>query len=256
MLPPALKEEVMPRKPSKLSESIHQQLNVYAIAAGAAGVSVLALAQSAEAKIVYTKAQEGIGLRHAYKLDLTHNGTIDFVLQETEGGSQGFKAIQLAAMVEMGNMVEGSTAPNGRGYGAALKAGAPIGGRQRFVGARSGEFMATVQQSDTVFLKYYGNWYNVTDRYLGFKFKIDGKTHYGWARLNVEFRGFAIKATLTGYAYETVPNKSIIAGATKGPDDDDQPAPMSLKPRTPEPAMLGMLAVGEPGLSIWRREES
>ena len=31
-----------------------------------------------------------------------------------------------------------------------------------------------------------------------------------------------ITATLTGYAYETVPNKAIIAGKTKGPDAEQR----------------------------------
>src|SRR5580693_5813065 len=33
-----------------------------------------------------------------------------------------------------------------------------------------------------------------------------------------------ITATLTGYAYETIPGKAIIAGATKGPDDGEPSA--------------------------------
>jgi hypothetical protein len=45
-----------------------------------------------------------------------------------------------------------------------------------------------------------------------------------------------------------------IAGATKGPDEAEPTA--SLKTRTPEPATLGVLALGAPGLSIWKREES
>jgi hypothetical protein len=41
-----------PRKTaSNLSELIHQQINMYAIAAGAAGLCVLGLAQPSEAKI-------------------------------------------------------------------------------------------------------------------------------------------------------------------------------------------------------------
>ena len=62
-----------------------------------------------------------------------------------------------------------------------------------------------------------------------------------------------IKAVLLGYAYETIAGKAIIAGATSGPDAE--PA-ASLNPRTPEPATLGALAIGAPGLSIWRRRES
>lgn len=42
------------KRPSTLSESLHQRLNSYALAASAAGVGVLALAQPAEARIIYT----------------------------------------------------------------------------------------------------------------------------------------------------------------------------------------------------------
>ena len=109
---------------------------------------------------------------------------------------------------------------------------------------------------DGVAVRTLGRWVNVRDRYLGLKFKINGKFHYDWARLNVKvLKGkFKITATLTGYAYETIPGKAIIAGATKGPDDAETAA--SLHSHTPEPAALGMLALGAPWLSIWRREES
>jgi hypothetical protein len=40
------------RKTADLSVSIHQQLNMYALAAGAAGVGVLALAQPSEPQTI------------------------------------------------------------------------------------------------------------------------------------------------------------------------------------------------------------
>jgi hypothetical protein len=43
-----------PRKTANLSESAHQQLKMYAFAATAAGVGVLALAKPAQGKIIYT----------------------------------------------------------------------------------------------------------------------------------------------------------------------------------------------------------
>jgi hypothetical protein len=67
-------------------------------------------------------------------------------------------------------------------------------------------------------------------------------------------KGGRIKAVLLGYAYETIAGKAIIAGATSGPDDAEPAA--SLNTPTSEPATLGTLAMGAPGLSIWRREES
>jgi hypothetical protein len=69
--------------------------------------------------------------------------------------------------------------------------------------------------------------------------------------------GAFIKATLTGYAYESIPNKPIIAGRTKGPDEASFEGPnAALTLPTREPATLAALAMGAPGLSIWRREES
>jgi uncharacterized repeat protein (TIGR03803 family) len=50
-----------------------------------------------------------------------------------------------------------------------------------------------------------------------------------------------ILAILTGYAYETEPNKPIITGKTKGPDVI-----------TLDPAMLGHLAVGASQIPAWR----
>ncbi len=64
-----------PRKTAVLSASLQHNLNAYAIAAGAAGVSLLALAQPAEGKIVYTPVHENaVGV----DLDLNHDGTADF----------------------------------------------------------------------------------------------------------------------------------------------------------------------------------
>lgn len=77
----------------------------------------------------------------------------------------------------------------------------------------------------------------VTDRYLGLKFVVRGEVHYGWARLSVtlgHYRQFDdVSGTLTGYAYETVPDKPIIAGQITGPDVITVP-----------PETLGGLALG------------
>jgi hypothetical protein len=46
------------RSTATLTDSAHHNLRMYALAAGAAGVSVLALTQPSEAKIVYTSAHK------------------------------------------------------------------------------------------------------------------------------------------------------------------------------------------------------
>jgi hypothetical protein len=111
--------------------------------------------------------------------------------------------------------------------------------------------------------QYYGGpWKNVLHHYLGLKFIIRGKVHYGWARLNVN-AAHGIAATLTGYAYETIPCKSIKAGQTKeaadNPTNNDFGPGASLTspiPDTPQPASLGMLALGAQGVLLWRRKET
>jgi len=57
-------------------------------------------------------------------------------------------------------------------------------------------------------------------------------------------RRYYITATLTGYAYETIPNKPIIAGKTHGKDVI-----------TLQDASLGHLAAGASAILAWRQEE-
>jgi hypothetical protein len=111
----------------------------------------------------------------------------------------------------------------------------------------------------------HGKWANVKDRYLGLKFQIDGKTHYGWPRLSVQLQqqNFQITATLTGYAYETVPHKRIRAGQSAGADEVTTSSgsarlrghPTAAKPvsHDSQPASLGQLALGAAVISPWRR---
>jgi hypothetical protein len=240
-----------PRKTANLSQSLHHQLNMYALAASAAGVGVLVLAQSADAKIVYTPVHHVIGKKGQYKLDLNHDKLADFILLNTRGCNTDYCVDALSAIPSAGNGVEGAKGFLSIPYAFALKRGAKIGPNDQF----SGRLMASSQSSQGTI----GQWLNVTNGYLGLKFTIKGKIHFGWARLTVRVLGGAfIKTTITGYAYETIPNKPIIAGRIKGPDETGnsigQPEDVRTTP-TPEPATLGALAMGAPGLSIWRRKE-
>jgi hypothetical protein len=238
------------RTPSGLSDPLHHRLNLYALAAGSAGVSLLALTQSAEAKIVYTKAHIVIGTNHIYELDLNHDGTADFKISNHTFFTDTTIASLGVFPVQSKNGVVGK--PEGIGlppYAYALLPGATVGPKQPFRGAS----MAWSDGADRG-----GRWANVRGRYLGLKFSIEGKIHYGWARLNVTTGGNRITATLTGYAYETIPNKPIISGKTEGPEEGsvDEANPESLNEPTLQPASLGLLTMGSPGLSVWRREES
>jgi len=203
-----------PRKTTSLSDSLHHQLNMYALAAGAAGVGVLTLSGPAQAKIVYTPAHVVLGDEYYhYQLDLNHDGVTDLTLSNTYSNDivRWFSYAQ--ASPAGGNAVEGI----GR-YASALRPGMQIGGRNHF--RAGGSLMAgTLYTYSHNQSHKTGKWLNVHGRYLGIMFQIKGKPHYGWARMNVtESKSSRFMVVLTGYAYETIPNKPIIAGKTTEPD--------------------------------------
>jgi hypothetical protein len=216
------------RRRSELTESVSKLLDMYVLAATGAGT--LVLSQIADAKVVYTPANvvisTGGGLHH-YNLDLNHDGIADFRFVASYSHTSASKWAILYFSGIGKNQVLGSGARNS--FDAALSAGAKIGPGAPFsVDAHSMAFVISTHRSYGPF--YAGPWANggqgVNGRYLGVRFVIRGKTHYGWARVNVAVSGAkkdekaGVSATLTGYAYETVPDKTIIAGKTKGPDDE------------------------------------
>ncbi len=235
------------RKPADLSDSLHHRLNMYALAASTAGVGLLSLAQPAEAGIVYTPANKGIPrctyhLKQCFKLDLNHDGKADFYIGVDQSTYRSVSNILLwAGPAAQGNQVAGfeSSASYFGQIAYALRAGQRIGPDLRFSGGlMAGRFRPKGHRSGNCV----GDWNNVTKQYLGLRFHIgDHQPHYGWARLDASCarRGHVgEKGLLTGYAYETTPNKPIIAGKTKGPDVI-----------TVDPSSLGRLAQGSAGRS-------
>ena len=228
------------RKASKLSELLQRHLNAYALAASAAGVGVLAFALPAEGRIVYTRTHQQIGYI-PYQIDLNHDGITDFAIETGYSSGPSFGTVDvLASGWGRGNRnhIAGVRGKH-KSLALALKQGDSVGPK-RFLS--TGPFLVwEAFGSHTSTNISSGQWINVKKRYLALSFQIDGKTHYGWARLNVKVNKFypPFDAVLTGYAYETIPNKPIIAGKTKGPDVI-----------TLEPGSLGQLAQGSAGRSV------
>jgi hypothetical protein len=184
-------------------------------------------------------------------LDLDHDGKADFMFLTSQNCA---KTNVCSAYLRVGFATNRKDGVEGVPGGvAALTAGAKIGAQGKFMSYGSMLHIENYRSRTCT-----GSWCNITDRYLGLKFISRGKTHYGWARFNVHNNGLAITYVLTGYAYETIPGRAIIAGKTKGPDDGEPIASLNeqIPKRIPEPATLGALALGAPGLAIWRREEA
>jgi hypothetical protein len=237
------------RKTANLSDSVHHQLNSYALAAGAAGVGMLALAQPCQAKIVYTTAHITVPTNTLLPLDLNHDGVNDLSFTIGAAADSSF----LFAYNLRTNGVVGE-AQNYR-FASALKPGAHIGAERKFLAGPKPDLLwgdyASSGGGGTL-----GKWKNADDRYLGVKFSIKGKIHYGWVRLRVSLPS-RIDAVITGYAYETIPGKAIIAGRTKGLSDGVEQSDAAVPVvATPQSATLGLLALGSNGWSISRREKS
>jgi hypothetical protein len=245
------------RVPVRVFGALQTRLSVYAMAAGAAGVEVLASAHPVQGEVVYTPAHDIIGRNQSFAIDLNHDGIADFTVNNQFTGFIGHSGIYAQAVLKAVPYTGGSMIRTNEGYdgAAAIKKGASIGPKDRL---DPGPGVMASQSAQGVFGTYsFGAWFNVSNEYLGFRFKINGEDRYGWARLTVTWNHkFRIGAGLNGYAYETEPNTPIIAGDEGSGSAESGTEPMSCKVcgRTRSSGTLGELAMGDPGLSVWRRE--
>jgi hypothetical protein len=245
------------RESTRLSASLRNKLDMYGLAAAAAGMSIAALSSPAHAEVVYTPAHKEIG-RTGVIIDFNHDGIADF-----EIASRNFFA-------DGGGMVVYSHQSN-RAFGSSRGEFASMLPLGYTVGPNSAHFKLGVASSayptPKKFLFYcqassgggvcIGPWYQTggaSGSYVGVKFLIDGQVHYGWARLKLEVTGkhFQVAVYLTGYAYETIANKPIVTGKTSGTVEsgakESEPSANAVRPS----ATLGMLSAGAAALPLWR----
>lgn len=247
-------------KTATLSETIDHRAKLYSIAAAAAGVSMLALAQPAEGEVVITKKNIPIpvsvygGHQYLVPISLNNDGITDFSFSLYSFAYHSFFQ-DLNVVPVGGGAVVGAPSPKGISYASALVRGGRIGPSAHF----SSKLRTDVEvahgfnASSKYSRNLYGNWGgNPANRYLGVRFLIDGATHYGWIRLTVTTQPRGFSASITGYAYETVANKKLFAGIPEGSTS----IPAEPRAESLGQPSLGMLAFGTSGLALWRRDEN
>lgn len=269
------------RQPTHLPEHLNQRLCRYAesavatatqasnwnlpaaVTVSAVGLGVLALPPFAAAEIVYTPAHQSVFhfKRGGLIIDLNNDGVPDGSLY-VYGSSRSYQVNrELSAFARLGN----GLAVSAQGYASALALGAVIGPAARFaLQADMARCEIGESSGGQIVHSSRGPWPSVQNRYLGFKFQINGETHYAWARFstsgfpeppnNLHYFVCNAKATLTGYAYETIPDKPILAGiipyAESNTGNDSVP---DFKPPDVKVPTLGVLASGAAALDLWRR---
>jgi len=244
----------------RLDWRLEKRLLSYAVAATASGVGVLACSPHAEATVVYTQTWIPIApVSSVTNLDLNNDGIVDFQISNKVGTfrcgeSSNYCFVTLRVLPQNASNAIWGTG----GSASALGNGVTVGSQGKFQAGH--QFMAKEhfsRQSSTYGTA--GPWKETTRGYLGLKFIIQGQVHYGWARLNVTATIKGIYGAISGYAYETVPNKPIRTGqqggaamkkhnARLGPAPLDAPASM--------PGGLGSLATGAAGLAPRRVQDA
>ncbi len=266
------------REPARLTGKLDGRLLSYAVAATAAGIGI-AQAQPAEAEVVAHPANISVPYNGGLvQFDINGDGQMDFGLSfGSEKGpkhrarrqtcssdcppsfSSDMKVIPAQAANEIWQTGQkaGFTGEGSVYCAAALGPGRRVGPSAAFKGpgTRAMYWVYENPISGGVFTAC--RWNSEATRYLGVKFvDTKGNLHYGWVRVAIGYSA-GETVTITGYAYETVPNKGITTGVTHGAvEDASMVAPESMfTPTSAAPASLGLLALGSSGLEIWRRPE-
>jgi hypothetical protein len=240
--------------------NLNRQVGFYSLAAVMAGVSVLALAEPAVGEVVVTKKTIPIpmvpfGTVGPVRISMANNGidNFGFNLYNDSNSLIDDRGLGVWAVAGHDGVIVGGSF---YAKALALKRGAEIGPSANF-----SSFSGALIEATEIFSSakaFRGYWQDSKDRYLGVHFPINGKTHYGWIRVTVtadpQAKGPFLSAKITAYAYETVPNKPILAGTAGIATAAEVQVPEDIqKPGRP---LLGILALGADGLPLWRREET
>lgn len=231
------------RHPAPVRAGFNRRWLQYAMAAGAG----LAMAgQPAEAEIVYTPPRSYTLTPFSFlPIDFNHRGGAEFSVRCNYSSLFGFGSLNLyqaGRFVSAGTASVVGTFAGAQLEAAALPPGARIGPEANFQNIDRRFAQMAFNHSVRV-----GQWQNVQHRFLGLRFTINRNTYYGWAEFSVKLgkpgHHLWVIARPEGYAYESTPNTPIFAG---------QKADGSSRL---EPATLGRLALGAPGLALWRKEQ-
>lgn len=246
--------------PAKLSRPLENRLTAYALGASAAGVAVLACSLPAEAAPVCKNLSVELSYTATFPLNPAGQSIAPLNIAQSyhtfsshtnTGINRGFFARNLpgaGAVVSSKSLV------------ADLASGASVGPGARFAkGASYGLIFTFTPSYGATSRHHRGNLQFGQTNYFGFKFLVAGNLHYGWVRLEssiVSGHTPSIRTKVMEYGYESTPDTTILAGSCSSASNRRVSANEArMMGETPQPFSLGVLALGAPGMTLWRTEE-
>lgn len=241
------------RNPLALSEPLRKRLNAYALAAGAAGVAMLACAIPAEGEPICKEFSAQLTHTNNLPLYLTQPAVAPFNI--AQGTNSTFRSFTTTGRGTLQWWNRGFFTPNTLGakvllsndLPANLATGANIGPGGNFGKGNSYGLLFTYGKGEYTYRgggtksNHRGNLSLTQSSYVGFQFKDHAGVHYGWTRLSVSFEGGRGKSVhtvlhVTGLGYESTPDTAIAAGSCSGNASDTE--------RSSPGSSLGLLALG------------
>lgn len=181
-----------------------------------------ALVLPANAQIIYTQVNVSIPVGESYDLDVNGDGVTDFTLKSKllqglcQWGDEYVWSLTVGSTG--GNDVVTAADQAGSNYAAALPFGAMVNQSQNL---NPGASVMAALSWGACGIGTSGEWLNLPNRYLGLQFQTpDGTTHYAWAKLSTaayvdQDEHLHASTLLTGFAYQSIADKGIAAGATQ-----------------------------------------
>jgi len=181
----------------------------------------IAVSSAVQAQVVYRDLNPDVDLTtnagelNNYNLDLNNDGVIDFVFgvlsrYQTDTSGSKYNKAGVKPDTMNGNGIMGYVHTNVAKYyyASALSTNQDINNTKNFWEYSGGYGTFFLYYADGV---GFGQWKNVTNKYMGFRFKDSGgNTHYGWMRMDITV--YPVELVIKDLAYQSTPDAGIKAG--------------------------------------------
>ena len=243
-----------------LAEPLLRSLNAYRLAAGAAGVAMLACSAPSNGAPICGSLSVTLPRTETYAFNPAHQKVAPFNVAHTFNDLSSHPQSYQVRGFFTPNTPDAKVMLSTNGLPADIPSGASVGPGGKFGKGKSYGLVF----GDYYLNRYIGNFQPNQSGYIGFQFSETGQVHYGWLRVRLaNLNGWhSPSLELSEFGYESAPNTAILAGNCAGSASIIEPASkpqmraaISAEKKTSEDAApLGLLALGSQGLPQWREE--